>query len=123
MKPKTNSQSRTIAKSIASIASDHKAIDVAVLDLRKLTSFTDYFVICSGASDRQVKAIAWAIHEKMKEKGHPPLGEEGLDAGHWALIDYGNVVAHVFYEDDREYYQLEKFWHDAPRVSIKGVTA
>jgi ribosome-associated protein len=113
--------SRTLAKSIARIASDHKAVDIAVLDLRKLASFTDFFVICSGNSDRQVQAIAEAIHYELKKKGCAPLGEEGIRSGHWALIDYGDVVAHVFYRAERIHYQLEKLWFDAPRVLFKGV--
>lgn len=115
---------RTLAKKIAAIASDKKAIDILVLDLRKLTSFTDFFVICSGSSDRQVTAIARAIHEELKkDHGIMPLGNEGMSSGHWALLDYGDVVTHVFYREDRDHYQLEKLWFDAPRVSIKGITA
>ena len=114
---------RTLAKDIAQIADDHKAVDLAVLDLRKLTSFTDFFVICSGTSDRQVSAIADAIHYDMKKKGRAPLGEEGMRDGHWALLDYGDVVAHVFYHEVREHYQLERLWHDAPRVAFKGINA
>ncbi len=115
---------RTLVKRIASIASDKKAIDILVLDLRKLTSFTDYFVICSGSSDRQVSAIARAIRDGLKhDHGIVPLGNEGLESGHWALIDYGDVVTHVFYQEDRDHYQLEKLWFDAPRVRFKGINA
>ncbi len=115
---------RTLAKRIAEIASDKQAVDIQVLDLRKLTSFTDFFVICSGNSDRQVGAIARAIHEGLKkDHGIMPLGNEGMDSGHWALLDYGDVVTHVFYHEDREHYQLEKLWFDAPRVTFKGINA
>jgi ribosome-associated protein len=107
---------RNLAKKIAKIADDHKAFDIRILDLRKLTSFTDYFVICSGNSDRQVAAVADAIHEDLRKVGRRPLGEEGLREGQWALMDYGDVVAHVFYKDARDYYQLERLWHDAPSV-------
>lgn len=113
---------RMLARRIAKIASNHKALGIIVLDLRKLTSFTDYFIICSGTSDRQVQAIARAIHEEIKKGGRVPLGDEGLEAGHWALIDYGDVVTHIFYQEDRDYYQLERLWYDAPRISMKGVT-
>ncbi|MFA5811043.1 MAG: ribosome silencing factor [bacterium] len=112
---------RTLAKEIAKIASDHKAVDIAVLDLRKLTSFTDFFVICSGTSDRQVTAIADAIHQGLKEKGRLPLGDEGTSKGRWALLDYGDVVTHIFYQAERDHYQLEKLWYDAPRISFKGI--
>lgn len=109
---------RVLARRIAKIADDHKAIDITVLDLRKLTSFTDYFVICSGASDRQVMAIADAIREELKKDGRPPLGEEGMRTGLWVLLDYGDVVAHVFYYTMRNRYQLEKLWYDAPQIAV-----
>jgi len=113
---------RNLAKAIAQIASDHQAIDIKVLDLRKVTSFTDFFIICSGGSDRQVKAIADAIHYDLKkDTGRMPLGEEGMGNGQWALIDYGDVVAHVFYHDVRDHYQLEKLWSDAKEVEFKGI--
>ena len=111
--------SRTLAKKIAKIANDHKAIDIKVLDLRKLTSFTDFFVICSGASDRQVQAIADSIHVDVKKLGRKPIGEEGLRGGSWALIDYGDVIAHVFYNEQRDYYQLDQLWGDAPIVKFE----
>jgi len=115
---------RTLARRIAEIASDKHAIDILVLDLRKLTSFTDFFVICSGNSDRQVQAIARAIHDSLKhDHGVMPLGEEGMSSGHWALLDYGDVVTHVFYNEDREHYQLEKLWFDAPRIKFKGINS
>ncbi len=115
--------SKLLAKRVAEIASDHKANDIVVLSLSNLTSFTDYFVICSGNSDRQVSSIADAIrHEVKKTEGRLPFGEEGMSDGRWALIDYGEVVAHVFYRDVRDVYQLERLWHDAPRVKFAGVT-
>jgi ribosome-associated protein len=113
---------KMLAKQIAKIASDHKADDIMVLDLRKLTSFTDYFIISSGSSDRQVQAIAMAIRSGIKEKGRTPLSDEGVQGGRWALLDYGDVVTHVFYQEEREYYQLESLWHDAPRIEFKGIT-
>ncbi len=116
-----DSDTKALAKKIASIASEHQAIDISVLDLRKLTSFTDYFIIAGGASDRQVKALAISIHDEMKKEGRLPLGEEGINNGHWALLDYGDVVAHIFYLEEREHYQLERLWHDAPRVIFKGI--
>lgn len=113
--------SRLLARKIAKIASAHKAGDIIVLDLRKLVSFTDYFVIASGGSDRHVQAIADSIHDDIRKAGRLPLGEEGMRQGHWALIDYGDVVAHIFYESDRRHYQLERLWHDATRVVFKGI--
>lgn len=119
---KKEPDTKVLAKKVASIASDHKAVDIKVLDLRGLTSFTDYFVIASGTSDRQVQAIAGAIREELKKTGRMPISEEGMNSGRWALVDYGDVVAHVFYGEEREYYQLERLWHDAPRVAFKGIT-
>lgn len=110
--------SKNIAQAIAKIADDKKAKDIVVLDLKKLSAFTDYFVICSGTSDRQVKTIAGAIEMEMKKKDVRPLGMEGYETGHWVLVDYGDVVAHVFYDDERHYYQLEKLWADAPQLKI-----
>lgn len=108
--------SKKLAQSIAKIADDKKAKDIVVLNLKDLSAFTDYFVICSGASDRQVKTIAGAIEMELKKKDVNPLGMEGYETGHWVLVDYGDVVAHVFYDDERHYYQLEKLWADAPKV-------
>lgn len=115
--------SLALAKRIARIADDHKAEGIAVLDLRGLSAFTDYFVICSGLSDRQVQAIAESVHDEVKRSGRLPLGQEGMRSGRWALLDYGDVVIHVFYHADREHYQLERLWFDAPRVTLRGITA
>jgi len=115
--------SRTLALSMVKAASEKKALDPVVLDLRKLTTFTDFFVIVSGTSDRQVQAIAYAMEEYLKAKKLRPLGVEGQENGHWILLDYGDVVAHVFYQEDREYYQLEKLWADAPRVALKSINS
>lgn len=110
--------SKQLAQTIAQIADDKKAQDIVVLDLKKLSSFTDYFVICSGASDRQVKTIAGAIEDELKKKQVRPFGMEGYETGHWVLVDYGDVVAHVFYHEERHYYQLEKLWADAPQLAV-----
>lgn len=110
--------SKQLAKVIAGVADDKKAQDIVVLDLKNLSAFTDYFVICSGSSDRQVKTIAGAIEGELKKKDVRVLGVEGYQTGHWVLVDFGDVVAHVFYHDERHYYQLEKLWDDAPRMKI-----
>ena len=105
----------------AKAASDLQADDIVILDLKKLTSFTDYFVICGGRSDRQVRSIAEAVEKNLKGQGIHPLGVEGEGEGHWVLMDYGSVVVHVFYHEVREYYSLEKLWSDAETVCTKNL--
>jgi ribosome-associated protein len=115
--------SRSLVKAIAKVALDKKAQELVVLDLRKLTTFTDFFVVCSGTSDRQVQTIASSVEAHLKKKERRPIGVEGYETGHWVLLDYGDVVAHIFYHTERDYYQLEKLWADAPRLDIKGITS
>ena len=105
-----------LAKQITEAAEDVQAVDLLVLDLTQLTSFTDYFVICSGKSDTQVRAIADSIQKKCKGKNRLPLGVEGYQHGLWVLLDYGDVEAHIFYHDIRDFYNLEKLWIDAPSI-------
>lgn len=112
-----------LAHHVAKAAFDKKAFDILILDLRGVTSFTDYFVICSGSSDRQVKAIGDAICAALKAKGRIPLSKEGEKEGIWVLVDFGDVVAHVFHQHERDYYQIERLWSDAPRVAIEGITS
>jgi ribosome-associated protein len=95
-----------------------KALDVVVLDLQGLISFADSFIICSGRSHRQVSAIAEFVEQNLKAKGIKPLGIEGLRAGHWVLMDYGDVVIHVFFEPIRIFYDLEGLWSDARRIEV-----
>ena len=101
-------------------ALDRKAADVAVLDLMELGSITDYFVVCHGRSSRQVQAIADRIEEWLKQRRIRPAHVEGYSAGEWILMDYGDFVVHVFTQEKREYYALEKLWSDAPRLSLDG---
>ena len=96
-----------------------KALDVVVLDVRELTSFSDRFLICSGRSNRQVSAIAEHIQVTLKKHAIKPLSVEGKKEGHWVLLDYGHVVVHVFYEPVRAFYDLEGLWIDAKRVDTK----
>lgn len=97
-----------------------KALDPVVLDLRQLTSITDYFIICSGQSNRQASAIADFIHLTLKEQDINPLSIEGFKEGHWVILDYGYVIIHVFHEPVREFYDLEGLWSDAIRVKTKN---
>jgi ribosome-associated protein len=93
-----------------------KGEDILVLDLRELTSFTDFFVIVTGNSSRQNAAIVESIEQDLKKKKTRPLGIEGKEVAEWILMDYGDFVVHVFSKRAREYYSLEKLWGDAPRV-------
>ena len=98
---------------------DRKTIDLVVLDVRKLTSVADVFIICSGRSNRQVSAIADFIQSDLKKHGIKPLSVEGKNEGHWVLMDYGHVVIHIFYESLRNFYDLEGLWVDAKRITTK----
>jgi ribosome-associated protein len=104
---------------IAEYASDVKAIDLVELDLREVLGYTDYFVISSGNTDRQTKAIHDRVHEGLKkEHGILPRRVEGLAEGRWILMDYLDVVVHVFTPDAREFYRLEQLWGEAPRRAV-----
>jgi len=98
-------------------AEDRKAIDLKVLHLEKVSDFTDYFLICSGTSERQVQAIADAIQERLRSERVRPLHVEGYNRGQWVLLDYGDLVVHVFQEEPRRFYALERLWGDAPDVT------
>jgi ribosome-associated protein len=95
-------------------ADDRKAVDLKVLHLEKVTDFTDYFLVCGGTSERQVQAIADAVQERLRERRVRPLHVEGYNRAQWVLIDYGDLVVHVFQEEQRRYYALERLWGDAP---------
>ena len=117
--PQTEEEaSRLKALECARAAIDKKAENLKVLDLTELSGFTDYFVICSGMSDRQVQAIADSIETEMTKAGHEIVSAEGIQDGRWVLMDYGDVVVHIFLDALREYYDLENLWSDAPRVKI-----
>ena len=95
-----------------------KAKNLTILNVKELSSFADYFIICSGTSDRQVQSIAASIRENLKEYGIIPLGIEGESLGKWVLMDYEDVIIHVFYEPIREFYDIERLWPDAPRMEV-----
>jgi ribosome-associated protein len=108
----------TLARA-AELAGDRKAKDLLVLDLRGISSATDYFLIASGTSDTHVKSIADHVIEELKKEGVRPSHVEGLRAGRWVLIDYIDFVVHVFHPAAREFYQLERLWGDAPTQSLQ----
>ncbi len=97
-------------------AAERKGMGLVALDLRGKSSVADFFIIVSGRSSRQVTSIAEHILDRMAERRKKPLGKEGLDTGHWALLDFGDVVVHVFYEAVRSFFDLEGLWSDAPRI-------
>jgi len=100
-------------------AIEKKALNPVLLELKEITSFTDYFLLLSGKSDRQVQAIAQAIEEEMEKQGIHPLGQEGKTEGRWVLMDFGDVVVHIFLEPVRAFYDLEGLWIDAPRIDLE----
>ena len=102
-------------------ALEKKAKDIIILDVKAISSFTDCMIICSGSSDRQVQAIASSIEGDLKKSGTLPLGIEGEKFGEWVLMDYGDVIVHVFYEPTREFYDIERLWSDAPRMEVGNV--
>ena len=106
------------ARWIVDAALDRKAEQPVVMDMRNLTSYADVFVVLTGRSDRQVRAIADAIISEMKERGEAPLGVEGLDDGNWVLIDCNDTIVHVFDEETRVQFDLERLWRDAPRLGL-----
>jgi ribosome-associated protein len=106
------------ALACARAAIDKKGENLKILDLGEFSGFTDYFVICSGTSDRQVQAIADSVDHQMRQSGHALISSEGYSDGRWVLMDYGDVVVHIFLDALREYYDLETLWADAPRLKV-----
>ncbi|MDI6765707.1 MAG: ribosome silencing factor [Bacteroidota bacterium] len=110
---------KTLAKKIAALALTKKASSVMIMDLRKLTDMTDFFVVCSADSDTQVKAVADAIADGTEKLGSSPWHEEGISNRQWVLLDFVDVVAHVFHKEARRYYGLEKLWGDAKIETVE----
>lgn len=111
---------RRTAQRAARAALDKKAADLTVLDVQGVSSVTDYFLVCSGKSTPHVRTIIDAIRTELKADGIRPLHAEGKPESGWVLLDYGDVLVHVFLEDTRAYYALERLWGDAPSVPIEG---
>ncbi|MBI4227585.1 MAG: ribosome silencing factor [Candidatus Omnitrophica bacterium] len=110
--------SRSKALRIAQAALDEKADALTVLDLRKLSSSFDYFILCNATSQRRAQAIADAVEEALRPSGARLWHQEGYAEGGWLLLDYGSVVLHIFDAESRTFYQLERLWYDAPRLAI-----
>jgi ribosome-associated protein len=104
---------------VVELAADRKAMDIAALDLRGIVGYADYFVICTGRSDRQTRAVHDAIHAGLKSTwGLLPRRVEGLTEGRWILMDYLDVIVHMFTPETREYYRLEQLWGEAPALAV-----
>ena len=109
-------QALNLARQIVELASDKKASDIVLLEVGGLTTIADYFVICSGQSERQLGAIVNGIAAGLRDEGIKPVGREGSAGAHWILVDFGSVIVHVMSPPERDYYQLEKLWAEAPLV-------
>ena len=109
------------ALAAARAASEIKATDIMVIDVAGVLVVTDYFVIATGNTPIQVRAIADEVEDKLREEcGLKPIGREGVSEGKWVLLDFGDLVIHVFQPEERDFYRLEKLWGDAPRVALPG---
>lgn len=107
-----------LAKKIAKLVHDVKAEEIKILDLRKFSSISEFFVICSGSSTRQVQAIADKVYQTLKSEEILPFSKEGLEVSQWVILDYASVSLHVFIPEAREHYDLEGFWVKAPRLRM-----
>lgn len=107
-----------VAMHLSRVALDKKAENLVVLDVHELSSFADYFVIMSGRSTRHVQGLADAVERELSAKRVTNANTEGYQEGIWVLLDYNDVIVHIFYHESRQFYELEKLWHDAPRVPV-----
>lgn len=108
-----------LARQVAEAAWDRKALGLRVFDIRGLVSYTDFLVICSGNTDRQVRAISDSIEQSLRDSGVRALGIEGRQANQWVLMDYGDVIIHIFTESERDVYGLDGLWNDAPGLELE----
>ena len=115
---KDNPEAKALAFKIANAVVDKKGTDVIVLDVRGKASYADYIVVGSGDTERMVNALAEGVEDKLRPEGKKPIGREGEQTGNWVLLDYGEVVAHLFLSDARGFYDLEGLWADAPREKV-----
>jgi len=110
---------RQLALLAAEVCDEKKAKDIVVLDVRKITSISDYFVVCSTSNERQARAIADDLRVRLKDLGKREMGVEGMEDARWVLQDFGDIVLHVFHESQREFYDIEGLWADAKQVRWK----
>jgi ribosome-associated protein len=117
--PQTDPDTVLRVRQAVAAAEDRKAFDLAVLHLQPVSDFTDYFILCSATNERQVQAIADAVQENLRAARKRPLHVEGYNKGLWVLLDYGDFVLHIFQEEPRRFYSLERLWGDAPDVTAE----
>ena len=115
--------SKKLAQLCLELADNKKAEDVVILDVRELSSVTDYFVICSGSNSRQIQAIADEVSQRLKKRGELPISLEGYEQAEWILMDYADFIVHIFSAKAREYYDLERLWRQGKEVEIPAETA
>ncbi len=116
--------SEALATLCATAAADKKAENIVALDLRGISTFTDFFVICSGTSEPHLKAIASEIEDRLrKDHNTRPNAVDGYPLSQWIVVDYGDVVVQIFHQNKRDYYSLEELWNDAPRLPLPEATA
>lgn len=116
--PQENPAARTLARRAGAVLFDRKAADIVVLDVRGRTSYADYLVVASGESERHVNSLAEAVEVELKKENHRTLSTEGQTPGQWILLDYGDVVVHLFAQEARAFYDLEGVWPDVPREQV-----
>jgi ribosome-associated protein len=116
-----DAETLTNVRYAADILARMKTIDIVILDLRGISSFTDYFLIASCASNRQIKAVCDELEKEFKAIGVKPLHIEGYPSGNWIILDYCDFVVHVFFEDTRKYYEIERLWNDAEKIRFEGI--
>ena len=112
-------ESKQLMETVVKCMDSKKAIDIKALDISKITTMADYFVICQGGSSTQIKAIADEIEEKLSEQGVKPFGREGLNTAYWILMDYSDVIVHIFNKESRDFYGIEHLWADAKVINTE----
>lgn len=115
-KKQTENQTERLAKEICAFLSSKKAEDIVLIDVREKTTLCDYFIVASGRSTQQVKSLCENLEEKLSEKGVEPKRTEGVRDGRWGVMDYGDVIVHVFNDESRLFYHLERLWEDGENV-------
>ncbi|MFU8803180.1 MAG: ribosome silencing factor [Bradymonadaceae bacterium] len=115
----TDEELLDVARGLAELTWDLKALNTIVIDLRGRVSYTDFVIVTTGTSERHVQAIARRLETAMREAHRKPLGTEGIDQGRWALLDFGDIIVHIFHQEARGDYNLERMWVEAPRLEFE----